>query len=146
MRHHLILRVVTKFLLGVIFLFALYVQFHGEYSPGGGFQAGVIMAVGFIVYGLIFSLKKAQQIFPSQSVSKFLALGVLIYGGTGIYSFFKGYNFLDYSALNPSFPEKGQHLGVLLVELGVGITVTGVMLTIYYAFAERAPSMSDEEW
>ena len=63
MRHHLILRVVTKFLLGVIFLFALYVQFHGEYSPGGGFQAGVIMAIGFIVYGLIFSLKKAQQIF-----------------------------------------------------------------------------------
>ena len=50
MRHHLILRVITKLLVGTIFLFALYVQFHGDYSPGGGFQAGVIMAVGFMIF------------------------------------------------------------------------------------------------
>ena len=30
MRHHLILRVITKLLVGTIFLFALYVQFHGD--------------------------------------------------------------------------------------------------------------------
>ena len=64
MRHHLILRVITKLLVGTIILFAFYVQFHGDFSPGGGFQAGVIMAVAFIIYGVVFSLRKAQAVFP----------------------------------------------------------------------------------
>ena len=62
--HHLILRVVTKLLVGTIILFALYVQFHGDYSPGGGFQAGVIFAVAFILYGVVFSLRQAKEVFP----------------------------------------------------------------------------------
>lgn len=146
MRHHLILRVITKFLVGTIMLFALYVQFHGDYSPGGGFQAGVIMAVGFIIYGVVFSLAQVQRVFPPWLVHKLVALGVLLYAGTGLDSLFAGYNFLDYSALSPHHPEHGQHYGILLVELGVGITVTGVMVAIYYAFAARTPIISDEEW
>jgi multicomponent Na+:H+ antiporter subunit B len=145
MRHHLILRVTTKLLVGTIILFAFYVQFHGDYSPGGGFQAGVIMAVAFIIYGIVFSLAKVQQVFPPWVVHKLLALGVLIYAGTGIVSLFTGYHYLDYSALSPHDPEHGQHYGILLVEAGVGITVTGVMVAIYYAFAARAP-IKDEDW
>ena len=144
--HHLILRVVTKVLVGTIILFALYVQFHGDYSPGGGFQAGVIMAVGFIIYGLVFSLKKAEQVFPPWLVHKLLAFGVLLYAGTGIYSLFMGYAYLDYAAIDPQHPSHGQHLGILIVEAGVGITVTGVMVAIYYAFAARTPILSDEDW
>ena len=139
MQHHLILRVITKLLVGTIILFAFYVQFHGDFSPGGGFQAGVIMAVAFILYGVVFSLEKVQQVFPPWVVHKLLALGVLIYAGTGIFSFFKGFNYLDYSAIVPSHPEEGQHYGILIVELGVGITVTGVMVAVYYAFAARTP-------
>ena len=146
MRHHLILRVITKLLVGTIFLFALYVQFHGDYSPGGGFQAGVIMAAGFILYGLVFTLDKAQQVFPPWLVHKLIALGVLIYAATGIYSLFAGYAYLDYAALAPQHPEHGQHYGILIVELGVGITVTAVMVAVYYAFASRAPVLSDEDW
>ena len=146
MRHHLILRVTTKLLVGTIFLYALYVQFHGDYSPGGGFQAGVIMAVGFIIYGIVFGLVAVQQVFPPWLVHKLLAFGVLIYAGTGIISLFTGYHFLDYTALSPHHPEHGQHYGILLVEGGVGITVTGVMVAIYYAFAARSPVISDEEW
>ena len=146
MRHHLILRVITQMLVGTIFLFALYVQFHGDYSPGGGFQAGVIMASGFIIYGLIFSLEKLQLVFPTWLVHKLLALGVLLYAGTGIYSLLGGYAYLDYTALSPHHPEHGQHLGILIVEAGVGITVTGVMVAIYYAFAARTPIINDEEW
>ena len=48
MKHNLILRVIVKFLFPVIALFAFYVQFHGDYGPGGGFQAGVILSVAFI--------------------------------------------------------------------------------------------------
>ena len=146
MRHHLILRVITKLLVGTIFLFALYVQFHGDYSPGGGFQACVIMAVGFIIYGLVFSLKKAKQVFPPWLVHKLLAFGVLVYAGTGIYSLCMGYAYLDYAAIDPQHPSHGQHLGILIVEAGVGSTVTGVMVAIYYAFAARAPILSDDDW
>ena len=146
MRHHLILRVVTKLLIGAIMIFALYVQFHGDYSPGGGFQAGVIMAVGFIIYGVVFSLKDVQKVFPPWLVHKLAALGVLVYAGTGLVSLFMGYSYLDYTALSPHDPEHGQHLGILVVELGVGITVTGVMVSIYYAFTSRTPIMDDEAW
>ena len=146
MRHHLIIRVITKLLVGIIFLFALYVQFHGDYSPGGGFQAGVIMAVGFIIYGLVFTLKNAKMVFPPWMVHKIVALGVLIYAGTGVYSLLTGYAFLDYSAIDPHAPVHGQHLGILIVEVGVGVTVTGVMVAIYYAFASRTPILKDEDW
>lgn len=146
MRHHLILRVITKFLVGAIMLYAFYVQFHGDFSPGGGFQAGVIMAVAFIIYGIVFSLRGVQKVFPQWLVHKLIALGVLVFAGTGIVSLLLGYGFLDYDAFSPHHPSHGQHWGILAVELGVGITVTGVMVAIYYAFAARPPRISDEEW
>ena len=145
MRHHLILRVITKLLVGPIILFALYVQFHGDYSPGGGFQAGVIFAVAFILYGIVFGLTKVKDVFPEWLVHKLLALGVLIYAGTGVFALLAGYNFLDYSALAHD-PEHGQHYGILIVEAGVGITVSAAMIAIYYAFGSRPPRISDEEW
>lgn len=146
MRHHLILRVVTKLLVGAMVLFAFYVQFHGDYSPGGGFQAGVIMAVAFIIYGVVFSLRDAQAVFPPWLVHKLAALGVIIYAGTGVASMLLGYEYLHYGAFTPHHMEHGQHYGILIVELGVGITVTGVMVAVYYAFAGRPPRISDEEW
>lgn len=144
--HHLILRIVTKLLVATIILFGLYVQFHGDYSPGGGFQAGVIFAVAFILYGVVFSLRQAKEVFPPWLVHKLMALGVLIYAGTGIVSMFLGYEYLNYGAFSPAHPSHGQHWGILAVELGVGVTVTGVMVSIYYAFAARPPRISDEEW
>ena len=145
MRHHLILRVISKLLVAPIVLFALYVQFHGDYSPGGGFQAGVILAVAFILFGTVFSLEKVQKVFPPALVHRIMALGALIYAGTGVASLFLGHNFLDYGALAHD-PEHGQHYGILLVEGGVGITVSAVMISIYYAFAGHPPIISDQDW
>ncbi len=69
------------------------------------------------------------------------ALGVLIFGGTGLLSLLAGHNFLDYEALEHhvggGFLPHGQHLGIFLVELGVGITVAAVMISIFYCFAGR---------
>lgn len=146
MQHHLILRVVTKLLVGTIILFALYVQFHGDFSPGGGFQAGVIMAAAFILYGIVFGLARVQQVFPPWLVHKLVALGALIYAFTGVLSLMLGYHYLDYDAFSPHHPSHGQHWGILAVELGVGITVTGVMVAVFYAFAGRPPLMKDEDW
>ena len=64
MEDNVILRIGAKILIPFILLFALYVQFHGDYGPGGGFQAGVIFAAGFILYALIFGLDTAKRVLP----------------------------------------------------------------------------------
>ncbi len=135
-RQHVVLRVVAKLLIPYILLFALYVQFHGDYGPGGGFQAGVIFGAAFVLYGLIFGLERAKQAAPPRMIEILVSLGVLLYAGVGIASMFKGGNFLDYSVLEHD-PLAGQHLGILVIELGVGITVTAAMITLYFYFAGR---------
>lgn len=136
MSHHFVLRIVVKLLLPVILLFALYVQFHGDYGPGGGFQAGVIFAAGFILYTMIFGLKTGQRVVRPWLIRTGVALGVLIYGGVGVAGLLLGGKYLDYSVLAHD-PVHGQHYGILLVELGVGITVAATMVAIFFAFAGR---------
>jgi len=139
MTHNLILRVISKSLIPPIIIFALYVQFHGDFGPGGGFQAGVILSAALILYALVFGLDAAEKVIP-QTVLRFLAsLGVLIYAGVGVVTMFLGGNYLEYSVLAGT-QVAGQHLGILLVELGVGITVFAVMLLIFFAFADRGRS------
>lgn len=136
MREHTVLRVITKLLIGPIILFALYVQFHGDYSPGGGFQAGVIFAAAIILYALIFGLAAARRAVSPNVLRATAALGVLIYAGTGVYAMLAGGNFLDYDYLAHD-PVHGQHYGLLLVEFGVGMTVVSTITLIFYVFAGR---------
>lgn len=132
-----ILRVVSKLLIPYILLFAFYVQFHGDYGPGGGFQAGVIFAAGLILYGLVFGLDAARRVLPPRFLEVLAGLGVLLYGGTGVAAMVLGGHFLDYDTFNHHHPAHGQHLGIFLVELGVGITVAAVMVSLFYVFAGR---------
>ena len=136
MRHHRVLRIISKLLIPFIMLFALYVQFHGDFGPGGGFQAGVIFASAFILYGLIFGLENARKVAPPAVVTSLVAAGVLIYAGTGYAGFFGGGNFLDYGALS-SYPVAGPHLGILVSEFGVGPSGAASMITIFFLFAGR---------
>jgi len=140
MREKIVLRVVSKILTPFILLFGLYVQLHGDYGPGGGFQAGVIVAAGLILHGLIFGLAALRRAVPPLFVESGIALGALLYGGVGVVSMLMGGEFLDYGSLDPELPSHGQHLGILLIELGVGITVSFVMVGIFYAFAGRSQS------
>jgi multicomponent Na+:H+ antiporter subunit B len=112
------------------------VQFHGDYGPGGGFQAGVIFSVAVILNSLVFDLDAARSAVPPRAVYVLIPLGLLLYVGTGIAALLLGGEFLNFGALDGHDPVHGQHLGILLVELGVGITVSAVMLSIYYSFAE----------
>ncbi|MGB1844644.1 MAG: Na(+)/H(+) antiporter subunit B [Thalassobaculaceae bacterium] len=137
MRHHLVLRVVSKMLIPFILLFGLYVQFHGDFGPGGGFQAGVIVAAAFVLYALIFGLRATQKIIPPALLEVAVPLGVLIYAGVGVLTWSLGGNFLDYGMLDSHDPSHGQHLGILLVEAGVLMTVSSTMLLIFYTFAGR---------
>ena len=139
-----VLRVVAKLLIPLIILFALYVQFHGDFGPGGGFQAGVIFATAFILYGLIFNVKTAKLAIPSAATRAMLSLGVILYAGTGIATMLMGGEFLDYSVLAKT-SLAGQHLGILLVELGVGMTVASAMITIFFTFAGHVKDPSETQ-
>lgn len=136
MQQQIILRVVAKMMLPLILMFALYVQFHGDYGPGGGFQAGVIFAAGIILYTMLFGLSTSRRVFRRDILEMLTAVGVLIYAGVGVVCMVMGANFLDYNVLRHD-PVHGQHLGILLVELGVGITVASVMITIFFKFTWR---------
>ncbi|MDH5208444.1 MAG: Na(+)/H(+) antiporter subunit B [Burkholderiaceae bacterium] len=136
MKHDLVLRVVAKVFLPFILLFALYVQFHGDFGPGGGFQAGVIIAAAIIFYALIYGLENARRVVPEWLVERMMAAGVLVYAGVGVAGLLLGGNYLDYFVLDLD-PVHGQHRGIFWVEVGVAITVSGVMLKIFYMFADR---------
>jgi len=131
-----ILRVVSKLLIPPILLFALYVQFHGDFGPGGGFQAGVIFASAFILYALVFGIENSRKVAPAWLTRLFLSGGVLLYAGVGVADIMLGGDFLDYSVLAKD-PVAGQHLGVLLIEFGVGVTVAGAMISIFLIFDGR---------
>lgn len=135
-QRHRVLQIVTKLIIPFVMLFALYVQFHGDFGPGGGFQAGVIFASAFILHGLIFGLQRTRQVITPTALRILMAVGVLIYLGTGILTMLLGGNLLDYNHLAHD-PVHGQHWGILLVELGVGVTVTAVMISLFYSFASK---------
>ena len=135
-RKHVILRVVSKLLAPLILLFALYVQWHGDFGPGGGFQAGVILGSAFILYAIIFDVDLARAVVPPRVTRFFLSLGVLIYAGTGMAGLALGRNFLNYSPLAHE-PAHGQELGIMLVEIGVGMTVAAAMITIFFTYASQ---------
>jgi multicomponent Na+:H+ antiporter subunit B len=144
--HHVVLRVVSKMMIPVIIIYGAYVQFHGDFGPGGGFQAGLIIASAIILYALIFGVDAAKEAVPPSLVRLGAALGVLIYGGVGVINLLLGGNFLDYNILNPAHPTHGQELGIMFVEIGVLVTVASVMLIIFYGFTSRQPDISDKDW
>ncbi len=131
-----ILRITAKLLIPFIILFALYVQFHGDFGPGGGFQAGVIFGSAFILYALIFDIENARRVVPPWARRLGLAAGVLLYTGVGLAGIVMGGNYLDYSVLAHD-PVGGQHLGITLIEFGVGTTVAAAMITIFFLIAGR---------
>ncbi len=137
MSDNVIVRVVVKMLAPFILLFALYVQLHGDYGPGGGFQAGVIFATGFIVYAIVFGVRRTIQALPFAAVTAMASLGLALYATVGFVALGLGGAFLDYGALDSRDPVHGQHVGIVLIELGVGVTVAGVLTAVFYTFAER---------
>lgn len=142
MRGDLVLRVISKLFIPFMLLFALYVQFHGELGPGGGFQAGVIAAAAIVFYAIIFGLPAARRLVPDTVVEAMVAAGVLIYAGVGVAGLLLGGNYLDYFVLDRD-PVHGQERGIFWVEVGVAVTVSGVMLKVFYMFAGRGRDPED---
>ncbi|MEM7246413.1 MAG: Na(+)/H(+) antiporter subunit B [Acidobacteriota bacterium] len=126
-----VLRVVSDFLVPWIWLLGLYVTFHGEAGPGGGFQGGVIIASGFILHVLVHGEPALNAVLSEGLLERLCALGALFYAGVGVFAMIRGGNFLDYDHLVSPPGVGGQPLGITLVELGVALTVAAVMTVIF---------------
>ena len=129
-----VIKTVCRILIPFIQIYALYVVAHGDFSPGGGFQGGVIFGSSLILLAISYNLKTLVKRVSEKVLSIFAALGVLIYVGIGAIAMLMGGNFLDYSKLAPLIPMDPGHIraiGMLGVEIGVGITVMAVMVIIY---------------
>lgn len=125
----IIIRTLSRLLVPWIQLFALYVIMHGHSSPGGGFQGGVILAASFILMSIAYGIEEVKRRFPIKTLIVFTSLGVFIYGGIGLVCLLLGANFLDYGIL-PVVEPRG--MGMLGIEIGVGITVMAALISIFY--------------
>lgn len=131
----LIIQVSVRLLTPFIQLFGLYVIAHGHYSPGGGFQGGVVLGASFILLAIAFDLQTALRRFGERANALLGNGGVLIYAGTGFLCALLGGLFLDYAALTallPIDPVEWRSLGVFIVEVGVGLTVMSIMASLYW--------------
>ncbi len=132
--HDVIISTISRILIPFIQLFALYVLAHGHHSPGGGFQGGVILGASVILMAISTNLRVSLERVGERTVALLAALGLLIYAGTGVLCMLSGGNYLDYAALAawlPVDPVAARSLGILLVEIGVGVTVSATMIAIY---------------
>jgi len=136
--YDLIMKTMGKILIPFIQLYGLYVIAHGDFSPGGGFQGGVVLGAAIILLAITFNLKIAGQKINEKVLGVLSAVGVFIYSGIGSLCLLLKGHFLDYGKLAPLLgvdPVKARALGMLGVEIGVGITVMSVMVIIYFNIA-----------
>ncbi len=124
-----LVKTLCRLLVPFVQLFGLYVIVHGHSSPGGGFQGGVILAASFILLSIPYGIESMRRRFSLTLIGVFTSVGVLIYGGIGVICMLLGANFLDYGAFPGAEPRA---LGMLGIEIGVGITVMAAMMSIYH--------------
>ncbi|MBW1999004.1 MAG: Na(+)/H(+) antiporter subunit B [Deltaproteobacteria bacterium] len=131
----IIVKTVSRVLTPFIVLYALYVVMHGHYSPGGGFQGGVILAASFVLLTISFGFEKTKERMSDKLATILSSLGVFIYAGIGLVCLILGGKYLDYGFLSKILgvlPPRARSLGILGVEIGVAIAVMAVMCIIVF--------------
>lgn len=125
---NLVINLLSKFIFPILMLFGFYVHSHGDYTPGGGFQSGVIFACALCLYYFLnLSLTSVKRL--SETVLTFVAvIGFIFYTGLGLYSFCVTGKFLDFSFL--PF-EHNNARGVFIVEMGIALVVFSSVSRIF---------------
>lgn len=144
-----IIQTICRLLIPPIQLFALYVIAHGHHSPGGGFQGGCILAASFILLVIAYDLQEMKRRMSEKVNIIFCSLGVIIYSGIGLLCMLLGSNYLDYGILHtilPVEPAEARSLGILGIEIGVGIAVMAVMVSIFLNIASGGEHEEAEEF
>ncbi len=135
---NLIVQTVSRLLIPAMQIFGLYVIAHGHGSPGGGFQGGCILGASYILMLAAYDIAELKRHMSETLNTILCCTGVLIYAGIGLLCVILGGNFLDYSVLYkilPVDPVKARYMGMLGVEIGVGIAVMSVMISIFLNIA-----------
>lgn len=129
----IILRTSASIMVPLILLWGLYVLVHGALGPGGGFQAGVILAAGFILYTAAFGLRETKKILTMEQVMVIASTGLFIYAGVGVLAIAFGGRFLEYGVIPLGHsPAEASKYGIEIVEVGIGLTVMAIMISIFY--------------
>ncbi|MEA3279182.1 MAG: MnhB domain-containing protein [Thermodesulfobacteriota bacterium] len=129
-----IVKTLSRLLIPFMQIYALYVIAHGHYSPGGGFQGGVILGASLILLAITYGLDNALHMMSERLNTILCSLGVFIYAGIGLLCIILGGNYLDYGELDKIFhvgTAQARSLGILGIETGVGIAVMAVMASIF---------------
>jgi multicomponent Na+:H+ antiporter subunit B len=137
MKENVIIRVITKLLVPFIQLFGFYVIMHGESGPGGGFQGGVILGASVILYVIVFGIDEGRKLISEKINDILNSTGVLIYGGVGLLCIIAGGKYLEYNILPLGSAHFASHMGMLGIEIGVGVTVSAVMITLFFETARQ---------
>jgi len=139
--HRIIVGITCRIAAPLIQIFALYVVAHGHYSPGGGFQGGVMLGASFILLALSGSLRETLLRFSEQQYLRLAFIGIVIYAGLGLLPLWVGRNYLDYGALRGLFMTQGEEMarshGILGVEIGVATTVMAIMFAMFANLSTR---------
>ncbi len=127
-----IIKVINQFIFPFLVFFALYIQLNAEIAPGGGFQAGTIFASSLIAISLIkLNILTNKAVIPGLRI--IASTGTLIFLTTGLVALLSNGQYVDYSYLAAN-AITGQKIGITIIELGVGLTVSSAMLLIYFLF------------
>ncbi len=134
----IIIETAIRLMVPFIQLYGLYVIVHGHYSPGGGFQGGVVLGASVILLGLAYGMPFSQEYLTEGTSIVMANIGALIFTGIAAICALLGGMFLDYSALASIIPISSvewRSLGIFLVEVGVGMGVMMIMVSIYWDMA-----------
>lgn len=141
----LMLNTLVKPIVASLQLFALYVVLHGHYSPGGGFQGGVLFACSLILPTLVYGREEVGLVVSMRTALTIASIGVLLFAGTGIAATLFGGSFMDYSLLPlASSDAMRRSLGILLIEVGVTLAVTGAVVCIFYVLYADFPESREK--
>jgi len=144
----IIIKTLARILVPFIQIYALYVIMHGHHSPGGGFQGGVILAASLILLMITHGVKDTQKRISEKAVAIFSSSGVFIYAGIGVVCLILAGNYLDYSNLAKLLhvdPAQARSLGILGIEIGVGLSVMAVMFSVFFDISRGEVSEKDED-
>ncbi len=144
----IITRTVSRVLVPFIQIYALYVIMHGHHSPGGGFQGGVILGASYILYLITHGLEDAKKRMSELKAGLLSTFGILLYSGIGLLCLIMGRNYLDYGGLSmllKVIPAQARSLGILGIEIGVGLAVMAVMFSVFFDISTGGILPEDEE-
>ena len=140
-----VLRFTVALMVPIITVYAFYVQFFGEEGPGGGFQAGAILASAFVLHSLVYGASSVLNVVSYRALRTLSAVGVLTYLCAGIAPMLVGGKYLEYSSVTCAFfsgescVSLGNKVGIFIIELGIGLTVFSVITLIVLLLVERVP-------